>query len=523
MLAARPCSVGTRASFSYRCLRSPVNPGVLSRAGASHHGAKSATEPVVALKIPAGYPLVLLDVILKVVSERQRRREIVNLTQREFCQEMSNPTSFKRVQTVQFPFTRDDAHLVRRRPMQRIIYFTNSAWFLYTYRLNLMLAMKSQGIEVIAAAPWEEKYARGFERHGIRLLNVPVRMWSTNPLGELAVVIHMLRLYRQERPDAVHCFALKANIYGSIAAHLAGVPVIINTFTGLGHTFIKGKLLQRIAVALLRLALKRPAWAIFQNPDDQRLFHDRGLARDRSTLILGSGIDTNSYVPSPEVNSLPSAEKKVRFLMFSKLLWSKGLREYVDAATLLQARLRATGHDGSVACVLLGGARKGNPSGVHAEWLGHPDMAPVEWLQDVAARGDVEWLSHDEEILRHIHEADVVVLPSYREGFPRSLLEGMACGKPIITTDVPGCREAVADGINGLLVPVKNADRLADAMLTLAEDVDLRRRMGQAGRERVVASFSDDMVISKTLDLYKRAGLAISRAKLSPSSAAMAR
>jgi glycosyltransferase involved in cell wall biosynthesis len=394
--------------------------------------------------------------------------------------------------------------------MQRIIYFTNSAWFLYAYRLNLMLAMKSRGVEVIGATPWDNKYARQLEQHGIRLLDVPVQMWSMNLLEEFNIVLRMLRLYRQEKPDAVHSFAMKAIIYGSIAAHLAGVPVIVNTFTGLGHTFGQGKLLKSVVIALLHVALKSPAWATFQNPDDQSLFHSLNLVRDRSTVILGSGIDTERFSPPPDMGSPRSSKRTVTFLMFSKLVWSKGVREYVEASKKLQTRLREKGCNACVKCVLLGGARAGNPTGVNSEWLGHPDSVPAEWLEDIVAKGDIEWMPHDEDILPHIHRADVVVLPSYyREGIPRSLIEAMSCGKPIITADSPGCREAVDDGANGLLVPPKDVNSLADAMLTLAEDDDLRRRMGQASRERVMMLFSDQLVIKKTLDVYKKAGLKI--------------
>jgi glycosyltransferase involved in cell wall biosynthesis len=394
--------------------------------------------------------------------------------------------------------------------MQKIIYFTNSVWFLYTYRLNLMLAMKSRGVEVIAAAPREDKYTRLFEQHGIRLLDVPVQMWSINPLEGVNIVLHMLRLYRQEKPDAVHSFALKANIYGSIAAHLARVPVIINTFTGLGHAFAKKNLLRSIVITLLRVALKSPVWATFQNPDDQNLFHSLNLVRDRSTVIMGSGIDTKRFSPLPDMGLPPSSERTVTFLMFSKLIWSKGVREYIEASKQLSMRLREKGCNGRVKCVLLGGARAGNPTGVDSEWLGHPDSVPAEWIEDIAAKGDIEWISHDEDILPHIHRADVVVLPSYyREGIPRSLIEAMSCGKPIITTDTPGCRESVDDGVNGLLVPPKNVNSLADAMLTLTEDNDLRRRMGKASRERVIMLFSDQLVINKTFDVYKKAGLKI--------------
>lgn len=393
--------------------------------------------------------------------------------------------------------------------MQRIIYFTNSAWFLYSYRLNLMLAMKSRGVEVIAAAPWENEYARQFEHHGIRFHDVPVQMWSVNPLAEIRVVLRMLQLIRQEQPIALHSFALKAITNGSIAAHLAGVPVIINTFTGLGHTFLNEGLVKSIVIGLLRVALISPAWAIFQNPEHQSLFHNLNLARDRSTVILGSGIDTDRFSPPLEKDSSQSSNGKVTFLMFSKLIWSKGVREYVEASKLLQMRLRVKGREDYVRCILLGGARKGNPTGVHPEWLGHPDSVPEEWLEDFAAKGDVEWLPHDEDILPHIHRADVVVLPSYTEGLPRSLLEAMSCGKPIITTDIPGCREAVEDGVNGLLVPTKDVGSLTDAMLTLAEDEDLRKQMGQASRKRVMTLFSDNHVIEKTLNVYNQAGLII--------------
>ena len=393
--------------------------------------------------------------------------------------------------------------------MKKIVYFTNSAWTLYNFRISLMAEMKSQGFEVVACAPFDE-YAQQFKGHEIRFLDVPMQLSGTNPFAELRVVLRLFHLYRQERPAMVHHFSVKPIIYGSLAARLARVPVVVNTVTGLGYTFMKGGFLQRVVTSLLRLALRPPALTIFQNPDDQQSFRSLQLTGDRSVVILGSGIDTDKYAPLSPTLSIAPQNQKVMFLMFSRMMWDKGVREYVEAAKKLRLKLGRDQMASQVKCILLGGAGAGNPTSVAEEWIDNPLTIPGEWLEKQATGEYVDWHPHDDDVLPYIHRADVVVLPSYyREGVPRSLLEAMACGKPIITTDTPGCRKTVEDGVNGFLVPAKDSDSLADAMLFLAENEDLRKRMGEASRERALALFADHIVIEKTLDVYRKAGLQI--------------
>jgi len=394
--------------------------------------------------------------------------------------------------------------------MTKIIYFTNSAWTLYNFRINLMAEMKRQGFEVAACAPLD-KYAQQFDKHEIRFLDVPMQLSSVNPWAELRVVLRLFHLYRQERPALVHHFSLKPIVYGSLAAQLARVPLIVNTVTGLGYIFIRGGLLQKLVTSLLWLALRPPAWTTFQNPDDQRLFQDLRLASERSALILGSGVDTKKFAPLPSTMPNQQSTREVTFLMFGRMMWEKGVEEYVEAARKLQAKLHTKRDKNKARFVLLGGAGVDNPTSVAEEWIDNPLTIPGEWLERQATEGHVEWYPHDDDVLPYIRQADVVVLPSYyREGVPRTLLESMACGKPLITTDVPGCREAVEDGVNGFLVPAKDSDSLANAMLRFVENGNLRKRMGEASRERALTLFADHIVIEKTLDIYKKAGLKIS-------------
>ena len=384
---------------------------------------------------------------------------------------------------------------------------TNDAWTLYHFRGSLMRALQQRGFDVIAAGP-RDRHAALVEKMGVEFAHIPMDWSGLNPARELVTLWHLYRLYRRTRPALVHHFSHKAILYGSLAARFAGVPGIVNTVNGLGSTLGEAegllKRLQPLIIALMRFALRPPVRVTFQNADIRDFYLDRSIVRpEQMSLILGSGIDTRKFTPGAK----DLATRQVQFLMFSRMLWAKGVAEYCQAAEIV-------GKDNTLAdkprFTLVGGADPGNQSGVDQVWLSNPQTIPGDWLVDQAARGFVDWRSHQENMLPILGGADVVVLPSYYpEGVPRSLLEAMSCGRAIITTDTPGCRDIVEHGVNGLLVKPRDAEDLARAMATLAADPERVAEMGKASRRLVSEKFSDERIIDQTFATYGLAGVTV--------------
>jgi glycosyltransferase involved in cell wall biosynthesis len=389
----------------------------------------------------------------------------------------------------------------------KAIICTNDAWTLFHFRGSLMQALTERGFEVIAAGP-ADRHSALFGPIGVRFEDVPMSPAGLDPAGEFRTLWRLWRLYKRERPALVHHFSHKAILYGSLAARAAGVPGIVNTVNGLGTTLGDAtgmlRLLQPLILALMRLALRPPARVTFQNREILDFYLARRLVRaDQARVILGSGIDTDRFTPD---DAGAASDRPLRFLMFSRMLWAKGVREYCDAAEKVR-RLRPAAR---AEFVLIGGARADNGTGVDPVWLSNPGTIPGGWLEHQAARGFVEWRPHQEDMLPIIRAADVVVLPSYYpEGVPRSLLEAMACGKAIITTDTPGCREVVEDGVNGFLVKPKDAGDLARAAIALIDDAEMAATMGRASRRMVQDRFSDRRIIGETIAAYEAAGVAL--------------
>jgi glycosyltransferase involved in cell wall biosynthesis len=377
----------------------------------------------------------------------------------------------------------------------KILFLINNPAFFLSHRLPLAVGAREAGFEVHVAAPAGEGAEvirrHGFEFHALPLDRSRGRLWS-----ELRSIAAIHALYKRVRPDIVHHVTIKPVIYGSLAARWSGVPGVVNALSGLGHVFISRgpwAAARRFLVCLLyRFALRLPRHTvIFQNPDDIALFLRSGLVRGEDVvLIRGSGVDTSLYMPLPEKSGPP-------VVMFpSRLLWEKGLAEFVAAAERLGKRgLRAR-------FALVGRPDPGNPA-----------SASEEWLKAAADRGTVELWGHRKDMHAVLNEAHVVCLPSYREGLPKVLIEAAACGRAIVTTDVPGCREVVADGGNGLLVPERDDRALADAIETLVLDADLRQALGSRGRERAIGEFSERRVVEDTLKVYARFSGLPARAK----------
>ncbi|MCZ6774724.1 MAG: glycosyltransferase family 4 protein [Proteobacteria bacterium] len=392
---------------------------------------------------------------------------------------------------------------------KKVIFCEPSIWTLYNFRLNLMKAMRGHGFEVVAAAP-EPDVEGKFAALGIRTVVFPASQVGMNPFAELWTVISLWRLFRRERPDLIHQSTQKLVLYCGLAARLAGVPAIVSTINGLGSTLGNPTGIMRVVGPLVllvsRLALLRPVRVCFQNEYLKEFYLKRKIVKpDQVTIIPGSGVDPEKFFPCPRQDG---ETRPLRFLMFSRMIWHKGVGEYCRAAeTILSGR----GPARAVEFIMLGGARPDNSTGVHWEWIANPGTIPGEWLENEAEKGFVRWVPHKEEVLDQIQAADVVVLPSYySEGVPRCLIEAMACGKAVITTDTPGCRDVVEPGRNGFLVPPRDADALVDAMMRFVDATEIAGKMGAQGRVLFLERFSDEHVVAQTLREYDRAGVHIS-------------
>lgn len=369
----------------------------------------------------------------------------------------------------------------------KIVLFANTEWYLYNFRRSLVVALRDAGHDVLLISP-DGPYGGKLRALGLRWQPVPMDRRSLNPLREALLLTHLARLLRREQPDIVHGFTIKCAVYGALAARLAGVAGRVNAVAGMGYVFIsnspKARVLRPVVRALLRLALGgHGARLVLQNPDDVALFAQAGLVDPAQVrLIPGSGVDCRRFLVRP---SAP-AGRPLRVLLAARLLWDKGLAEYITAARRLRDEGRA------IQFLLAGDPDPGNPAAV-------PEAMVRGWVAD----GTVKWLGHVDDMPALFASVDMVVLPSYREGLPKGLIEAAACALPLVTTDVPGCRQVVTDGVDGLLVPARDADALARAIARLQDDPELATRLGQAARAKALAEFDEKIVIERTMAVYR--------------------
>ena len=367
----------------------------------------------------------------------------------------------------------------------KAVLFANTDWYLYNFRIEYAKFLKSQGWDVVLMSP-DGEYVEKIEALGFRHIDMEFSRKGMNPAAESDAIRRIREVYEAEQPDLVHHFTIKCMIYGSIAARQVGVKSVVNSVTGLGFVFLSDKphvkLVRGVVKHLYKKAFKGTQ-VIFENPDDRALFIEMGLVgEDNSHVILGTGIDTDAFVPVRPPDSVPLT------ILPARMLWDKGIGEFVDAA----AAIRREGINARFA--LIGKMDEGNPACIEYETL-------TRWQKE----GNVEWWGWQDDIYTSISLADIVCLPSYREGLPKILLEAAACGRPIVTTDVPGCRETVINGVNGLLVEVKSAESLKNALVRLINDRDLRVKMGEASRNSAVTRFSNEIVNAETYKVYRAA------------------
>ncbi|SDX83795.1 glycosyltransferase family 4 protein [Hymenobacter psychrophilus] len=368
----------------------------------------------------------------------------------------------------------------------RVAIVINTAWNIWNFRRSLVQALQAAGHEVLAIAPPDAYSARLETELGCRFVPILMENKGTNPLKDAALTRRFYQLYKREQPDVVLHYTIKPNIYGTLAARLAGIPSV-NNVSGLGTVFIVKNLVSKVALGLYKFAFQFPKRVFFQNGDDRQLFVSNGLVEAAKTdLLPGSGVDITRFQPAAEFRR----NAPFVFLMIARVLYEKGVEEYFEAARLVREAAPGT------RVQLLGGIDESGGVGVKRALF-------EQWL----AAGHVEYLGTSDNVAELLAKADCVVLPSYREGTPKTLLEAAAMGKPIVTTDVPGCRETVVDGSNGLLCQVRDAADLAAKMLQILRLPEAGlEQMGRAGRELAVTKFDEQIVLDKYLAVVTEVG-----------------
>lgn len=358
---------------------------------------------------------------------------------------------------------------------KRIVIVANTTWNIYNFRLNIIRKLIAEGHDVIVMAP-VDKFVAYTET--LREVNhIPIQHLdrdSVNPIRDLQLLFEFIRLYRKHKPDLILHYTVKPNIYGGLAARLLRIPSVA-VITGLGYSLIHEGWINVVTRMLYKLALPFHRKVIFENEDDKALFENEKLVSPAKCVsIKGCGVDTSYFSP----NGVMSETDVLTFSFIGRLLYDKGVREFIRAAHLVKKQ-----HN-NIQFWLIGEIDKENPSSIRNDDL-------MKWVRDP----DIHYHGATDSIRRYIEQSDCIVLPSYREGMPRVIMEAMSMARPVITTDTAGCRETVDAGVNGYLVPVRDAEALAGAMhdfigMSSAE----RQRMGQAGREKVLNEFDDKII-----------------------------
>lgn len=363
---------------------------------------------------------------------------------------------------------------------KRIIIVANTTWNIYNFRLNIIRKLISEGHEVIVMAP-VDKFIFYTETLP-EVQHVPIRHLhrdSVNPFQDIRLLLELVNLYRQYKPDLVLHYTVKPNIFGGFAARLLGIPSIA-VVTGLGYSLIHEGIINKITRLLYKLSLPCHRKVIFENEDDKILFEDERLvSKSHSMAIKGCGVDTSVFRPNGDGRK----EGMITFTFIGRLLYDKGVKEFIESAKLIKS-------NDHVRFWLIGEIDKENPSAVRNEDL-------MKWIRDPK----IHYHGATDDIRKFIEKSDCIILPSYREGMPRVIMEAMAMERPVITTNTAGCRETVDDQVNGYLVPVKDSLALSQAINKFIDlDAKARVNMGKAGRVKVLQEFDDRIIANQ---LYK--------------------
>lgn len=356
----------------------------------------------------------------------------------------------------------------------RISIAINTSWNIYNFRKGMILDFLKRGWEVHAIAP-EDEYSKELISLGCIFHPIHMNKKGTNPLQDYKTYKEYLKVFQKVQPDISLHYTVKPNIYGTLAAKKLNIPVISN-ISGLGTLFIRKNFISKIGIQLYKRALKHPKTVFFQNNDDRKLFINNQIVSEKQTdLVPGSGVDTNLFTPYYE------EKENLSFLMVARLIYDKGIVEYYEAAKIVKKEFP------NVSFNVCGFIEPDAGLGINKEKI-------KEWENE----GTINYLGSSDDIKTIINQHQVIVLPSYREGTPKTLLEAAATAKPIITTNAPGCKEVVKDGINGYLCKVKDSLDLSSQMkrmILLSREE--RKAMGNEGRKLIETSFAQEFVISK--------------------------
>jgi glycosyltransferase involved in cell wall biosynthesis len=367
---------------------------------------------------------------------------------------------------------------------KKLLFIVNTAGFFLSHRKGLALGAKAKGFDVVVAAPADPERQFEIEKLGFRFESLPMSRKGINPIIELKTIWQFVSLIKKVNPDVVHAFTLKPVVYSSLARWF-GHYRLVTTFTGLGHVFtsdrLKALVIRFFVIQLLKISLKSSqVKVIFQNSDDQNLFHDLNiLCKERSDIIPGTGVDTEKFKPQ-DGNIKPVVVFPARFLV------DKGFFEMIEAGKQLASE------GVPFELWLIGNLDPGNPS-----------SATMEDLHNLRQLHFITKIEYSKEIHSVYAHAQVVCLPSYREGIPLALIEASACGRAIVTTQVPGCTSVVDHRSNGLLVPARDFKSLAEALKTILTNPSLREQMQIQSRKKALAEFDQRIVIAKNLRLYE--------------------
>lgn len=383
--------------------------------------------------------------------------------------------------------SRQTAPLPPLRP-PRVLIVANWDWVLYNFRLPLARSLESAGLEVLLLCPRGD-YIRAIRDSGFQLVDWGLDRKSKNPFKELGAIFQLLRLYRQLAPDVVHHFTIKPIVYGSLAAKLAGIPKVINNFTGLGYLFSpdwRARILRFLVLPLLALLTRfKNIATVFQNENDYVRLRRSGVNPSSGKLVIpGTGVDLQKFRPHPEKVQAPLV------LMAARLLYDKGVREFVEAADQVLGR-------GTAAQFWIAG--RPDPA--------NPSSIPEHVLHEWAAHGTVNFLGHRTDIAELLAQATVAVLPSYHEGIPLFLLEAAASGLPLVGSDIEGCRMVIEEGANGFLAPAGDSATLAAAIHKILSDPELQTRLGSKSRKIAEGRFGQEIILEQYRRLYQQLGI----------------
>lgn len=369
----------------------------------------------------------------------------------------------------------------------KILFVVNVDWFFISHRLPIALEGIKRGFDIYLATS-DTGRRREIESHGIQFIEVKFERSSKNPLNELGIIFCLKNLYRKFNFDIIHHVTIKPSIYGSIAARLCGTtPTVVNAISGLGYNFTADRksVFQKLLFSLMKFGFNySKVNFIFQNPDDLGFYSRLGyLTQSNFTLIKGAGVDQNEFPLTP-----PVEKERLIVLLPGRMLFDKGIAEFCKAAKTLKRKWY-----GKAEFVLCGDIDRHNPAGA-------TELQVKEFLMP----GYINWIGHQKNIIDVLVNADIVCLPSYREGLPKALIEAMAIGRPIITTDAPGCRECVEEKFNGYLVPIKDYQLLAEKIDVLLSNERLRLTMGTNSRIKMLNELALSTVIQSTYCFYEK-------------------